>query len=103
MFIGDVIRKYRRQIGITQEEMARRLGVTTPAVNHIGDFSQSSLYQHMTFKKMDPAFADRLRKSLIEGMRDESYAYMRGNDFWEETLKTGLDSHLRSEDTLTSE
>ena len=33
MLIGDVIRKYRKQAGITQEEMARRLGVTTPAVN----------------------------------------------------------------------
>ena len=27
MLIGDVIRKYRKQAGITQEEMARRLGV----------------------------------------------------------------------------
>ena len=33
MKIGDVIRKYRRQAGITQEEMAKRLGVTAPAVN----------------------------------------------------------------------
>lgn len=33
MLVGDVIRKYRKQAGITQEEMARRLGVTTPAVN----------------------------------------------------------------------
>ena len=33
MKIGGVIRKYRKEIGITQEEMANRLGVTTPAVN----------------------------------------------------------------------
>lgn len=33
MNIGDVIRKYRKEAGLTQEEMARRLGVTTPAVN----------------------------------------------------------------------
>ena len=33
MAIGDVIRKYRKQAGLTQEEMARRLGVTAPAVN----------------------------------------------------------------------
>lgn len=31
--IGDIIRKYRLAAGLTQEEMARRLGVTTPAVN----------------------------------------------------------------------
>lgn len=33
MSIGDVIRKYRKEAGFTQEEMANRLGVTTPAVN----------------------------------------------------------------------
>lgn len=33
MKIGGVIKKYRKEIGITQEEMANRLGVTTPAVN----------------------------------------------------------------------
>ncbi len=33
MSIGNVIRKYRKEAGFTQEEMANRLGVTTPAVN----------------------------------------------------------------------
>ena len=33
MNIGAVIKKYRKEAGITQEEMANRLGVTTPAVN----------------------------------------------------------------------
>ncbi len=33
MSIGSVIRKYRKEAGMTQEEMANRLGVTTPAVN----------------------------------------------------------------------
>ena len=33
MLMGEVIRKYRKEAGITQEEMAKRLGVTTPAVN----------------------------------------------------------------------
>lgn len=33
MNIGNVIRRYRREAGLTQEEMANRLGVTTPAVN----------------------------------------------------------------------
>ena len=33
MDIGSVIKKYRKEAGITQEEMANRLGVTTPAVN----------------------------------------------------------------------
>ena len=33
MKIAQVIRKYRKEAGLTQEEMAKRLGVTTPAVN----------------------------------------------------------------------
>lgn len=33
MTIGKVIRKYRKELGLTQEEMAKRLGVSTPAVN----------------------------------------------------------------------
>lgn len=33
MAIGDVIKKYRKNKGMTQEEMAICLGVTTPAVN----------------------------------------------------------------------
>lgn len=33
MKIGKVIRKYRKECGLTQEELANRLGVTTPAVN----------------------------------------------------------------------
>lgn len=33
MQIGEVIRKYRKMKNMTQEEIAKRLGVTTPAVN----------------------------------------------------------------------
>jgi transcriptional regulator with XRE-family HTH domain len=33
MQIGEIIRKYRRERDLTQEEMANRLGVTAPAVN----------------------------------------------------------------------
>ena len=33
MNIAEVIRKYRKEAGLTQEELANRLGVTTPAVN----------------------------------------------------------------------
>ncbi len=33
MTIGETIRKYRKELGLTQEEVAGRLGVTTPAVN----------------------------------------------------------------------
>ena len=82
---------------------AEIMGGILESVDHIADFTQSLLYQHMIFKEMDPGFADRLRKSLIDGMRDESYSYMRGNDLWEEILEKGIDSPLRVEDTLVSD
>jgi transcriptional regulator with XRE-family HTH domain len=33
MQVGNIIRKYRKDKNLTQEEMAKRLGVTAPAVN----------------------------------------------------------------------
>ena len=33
MKIGSIIKKYRKNLGMTQENMANQLGVTTPAVN----------------------------------------------------------------------
>ena len=33
MQLGEVIRKYRKEKNLTQEEMAKRLGVTAPVVN----------------------------------------------------------------------
>ena len=33
MKIGEIIRKYRKELNLTQEEVAARLGVTAPAVN----------------------------------------------------------------------
>ena len=44
MQIGKNIRKYRKEKGMTQEEMANRLGVTTPAVNKWGKRKLLSRY-----------------------------------------------------------
>jgi len=44
MNIGSVIKKYRKVSGFTQEEMANRLGVTTPAVNKWGKRELQSRY-----------------------------------------------------------
>lgn len=53
------------------------------SVETIGDFTKSRLYQHMAFKAAGPEFAEGLRKELLESLGDESYSYMRGNEFWE--------------------
>ena len=53
--------------------MDRTLPLSSMAMQKVGDryehVGQAGLYQHMTFKEMDPDFADRLRKSLLGGMR----------------------------------
>lgn len=33
MTVGEVIREKRKELGLTQEQVARRLGVSAPAVN----------------------------------------------------------------------
>lgn len=43
------------------------------------------------------------REDFIDSVADDSFGCMRGNDFWEEMLKKGVDSPLRAEDTLSSD
>lgn len=38
MHIGTIIRKHRLEKNLTQEEMAKRLGITAPAVKGKGQF-----------------------------------------------------------------
>lgn len=50
-------------------------------------FTHAPLYSHMTFKEIDPEFAEKMRKNVREGFRsDESFAYMKGNPLWEQFL-----------------
>ena len=80
--VGLSVGSWEKDVSKTAAIMQDILG----ALSHIGDFSGSPLYQHMTFTQMDPAFTKRLYQSLVEGMKDETYAYMKGNEFWEETV-----------------
>ena len=62
MDIGVVIKKYRKEAGMTQEEMANRLGVTTPAVN-------------------------KWENSNSKGFRnEEEFGYMAGYEPWEKLI-----------------
>ena len=98
MNIGSVIKKYRKVSGFTQEEMANRLGVTTPAVNkwengnsnpdiellapiarllHISLDTLLSFHENLTdveitelIQEMDKnVFGRRLRKNLSMGSK----------------------------------
>ena len=89
MQIGDVIRKYRKDKKLTQEEMARRLGVTAPAVNkwengksspdisllspiaRLFDISVDTLLNHET--ELSDAEADRLIEATYEKLKTEPF------------------------------
>lgn len=59
------------------------------SIETLGDFAGSPLYQHMTFKQLDPGFTKRLKSSMILHMKSDAYAYMEGNEFWDKiTEKT---------------
>ena len=52
-------------------------------IETIGEVSKSRLYQHMTFKAVDPDFTAGLRQKLSESLGDETFDYMKGNEDWE--------------------
>lgn len=68
----------------TIETMEKMLG----SVDKISDFTKSSLYQHMTFKKLDEKFIENLRKSILSSFSDqETFSYMQNNESWKELRK----------------
>ena len=60
-------------------------------VESLGSFADSELYRHLTFKKSDPEFYQKMRENIIQSMADDSVSYMRGNDFWENTISSDVD------------
>lgn len=89
-FLGDeangyrrCYKKYRKEAGMTQEEMANRLGVTTPAVNKW----ENSNSKHMKFRDIDEAILDGVKEKLLEGFRnEEEFGYMAGYEPWEKLI-----------------
>ena len=76
MDIGVVIKKYRKEAGMTQEEMANRLGVTTPAVN-----------KWENSNSIDEAILDGVKEKLLEEFRnEEEFGYMAGYEPWEKLI-----------------
>ena len=80
MNIGSVIKKYRKVSGFTQEEMANRLGVTTPAVNKWENGNSNPdiellapiarLLHYRTYSRNGQnVFGRRLRKNLSMGSK----------------------------------
>lgn len=86
MQIGDVIRKYRKNKNMTQEEMAKRLGVTAPAENgntypditllspiaRLLNISLDTLLKHQ--KELSDTEANRLVEEALEKLKTEPFA-----------------------------
>lgn len=66
------------------------------SIDQIGSFSQSDLYQHMTFKEYEEGFIEELRSKIMEEMSGESYSFMNGNELWQELMSKNSDSDVDS-------
>lgn len=59
------------------------------SVGDIVSFRTSSLYEHMTFKEVDNAFAMDMREKLIECFRDkETYAFLKEDERWKRMISS---------------
>ena len=89
MQIGNVIRKYRKDKNFTQEEMAKRLGVTAPAVNKwengktLPDVSQLSPIARLLNISTDELLSHEKELSDAEANRivEEAYARIKTEPF----------------------
>lgn len=105
MNIGNVIKKYRKELGYTQEEMANRLGVTTLAVNKwkngnsnpdiellapIARLLHISLDTLLSFRKnlTDFEIEELIHKMFSEEdfRNAEEFAYMKEYEPWKKLL-----------------
>lgn len=97
MQIGEVIREHRRRLGLTQEQVADRLGVTAPAVNKwergvttpdigllspIARLLEVSLEELLSFREELSAaetaeLIQEADRRFSEGGYDEAYAWVR--------------------------
>lgn len=82
------------------ERTAQIMRELLESVETVGAFADSDLYRHMVFKKSDPEFYRKIRDNLIQSMNDDSFRYMKGNDFWENLLKNKNSFSCTTEETL---
>ena len=73
---------------VRTEEIQREL---IENVESVGSFADSELYRHLTFKKSESGFYQRMRENLIQLMSDDSFDNMRGNTFCEEVINSGTE------------
>ena len=76
-----VIEKNADEVIATVKEMLE-------TVEHIGDFRNSRLYEHMKFKTVEREFVEKLKENLIKCFRDEeTYGFLQKDKRWIELLE----------------
>lgn len=89
MYIGEVIRKYRKNKDMTQEEMANSLGVTAPAVNKwergntLPDITLLAPIARLLGISLDTllSFREELTQEEIQDMTYELNAMLRDKNY----------------------
>jgi hypothetical protein len=65
------------------------------SVSTISDFTKSTLYEHMEFKKLDEKFIKELHKNLITNFSDEeTFSYMKESKYWRELVNSNFNLSL---------
>ena len=58
------------------------------SVEQIGDFSESELYEHMTFKKMEREVVKEIQKDLLRTFHDEeTFGFLKEDERWSEMIQ----------------
>ncbi len=62
------------------------------SVDNIGDFGASKLYEHMTFKKMQPEVVKEMEKDLLRTFQDEeAFGFLKEDERWREMIQIKRD------------
>ena len=82
--MGLDVAAWEKDVALT-EQIMREL---VENVESLGSFADSDLYRHLTLKKSDPGFYQKMRENIIQSMADDSFSYMKGNAFWEDMIRS---------------
>ena len=52
-------------------------------IDTLGSFVHAPLYRHMTFRPMDPEFPSMVRKTLLDMLKSDDFAYMEQDPRWQ--------------------
>lgn len=59
------------------------------SLDDISSFINSSLYEHMKFKKADSDFSKQLKQNLLNCFQDkDTYGFLEGNEWWHKIIQT---------------